>query len=101
MREENRQTALNPKQFKNPGSSRFIDISTLDESDPKVYETVYYKEVPVVNGDMDETVIVTYSPKYRAYQKKIREQQISRAVKIIEKPERNAGAKTRMALHTL
>ena len=97
MREEDRQTALNSKQFKKPGSSRFIDISTLDESDPEVYEIVYYKEVPVVNGDMDETVIVTYSLKYRTYQKKIREQQISRAVKMIEQPGKKRRGKKQNA----
>ena len=84
MRGEDRQTALNPKQFRRLGSDKFIDISTLDESDPDIYETIFYKEVPVVNGSMDETVIVTYSPKYRAYQKRIRDQQISRAIKMIE-----------------
>ena len=93
MRKEDRQTALDPKLFRKPGSGRFIDISTLDESDPEVYETIYYKEVPVVNGDMDETVIVTYSPKYRAYQKNIREQQISRAVKMIEQPGKKRRGK--------
>ena len=67
MRGEDRQTALNPKQFRRLGSDKFIDISTLDESDPDIYETIFYKEVPVVNGSMDETVIVTYSPKYRSY----------------------------------
>ena len=30
----------------------------------------YYKEVPILTGDMDETLIVTYSPKYKAYQQK-------------------------------
>ena len=84
MRGEDRQTALNPKQFRRLGSDKFIDISTLDESDSDIYETIFYKEVPVVNGNMDETVIVTYSPKYRAYQKRIRDQQISRAIKMIE-----------------
>ena len=93
MREEDRLTALDPKQFKKLGSNRFIDISTLDEADPDVYETIYYKEVPVVNGDMDETVLVTYSPKYKAYQKRIREQQISRAVKMIEQPGRKRRGK--------
>lgn len=93
MREEDRQTALNPKQFRKPGSNRFIDLSTLDESDTEVYETIYYKEVPVVNGDMDETVIVTYSPKYRAYQQKIREQQISRAIKMMEQPGKKRRGK--------
>ncbi len=93
MREEDRQTALNPKQFRKPGSGAFIDISTLDESDPKVFDTIYYKELPVSNGDMEETVIVTYSPKYKAYQQRIREQQISRAKKMIEQPGRKRRGK--------
>ena len=93
MRGEDRQTALNPKQFRRLGSDKFIDISTLDESDPDIYETIFYKEVPVVNGNMDETVIVTYSPKYRAYQKRIRDQQISRAIKMIEQPGKKRKGK--------
>ncbi len=88
MRAEDRQTALDPKNFHRPGSNKLIDISTLDESDPDVYETIFYKEVPVVNGAMDETVIVTYSPKYKAYQRKIREKQLERAVKMLENPGR-------------
>ena len=93
MRREDRQIALNPKQFRRLGSNKFIDISTLDESAPDIYETIFYKEVPVVNGDMDEIVIVTYSPKYKAYQKRIRGQQIARAVKMIEQPGRKRRGK--------
>ena len=93
MRKEDRSVALNPVQFKKPGSDKLIDISTLDESDPEVYKTIYYKEVPVINGNMDETVIVTYSPKYKAYQKRIREQQVSRAVKMIQQPGRKRKGK--------
>ena len=93
MRREDRQIALNPKQFRRLGSNKFIDISTLNESDPDIYETIFYKEVPVVNGDMDEIVIVTYSPKYKAYQKRIRGQQIARAVKMIEQPGRKRRGK--------
>lgn len=93
MRREDRQIALNPKQFRRLGSDQFIDISTLDESDPDIYETIFYKEVPVVNGDMNEIVIVTYSPKYKAYQKRIRGQQIARAVKMIEQPGRKRRGK--------
>lgn len=33
---------------------------------------------------MEETVIVTYSPKYKAYQRRIRNEQICRAQKIID-----------------
>lgn len=93
MRREDRQIALNPKQFRRLGSDKLIDISTLDESNPDIYETIFYKEVPVVNGDMDEIAIVTYSPKYKAYQKSIRGQQIARAVKMIEQPGRKRRGK--------
>lgn len=93
MKAEDKETALTPKQFRKLGEDRFIDILTIDESDPDVYETVYYKEIPVVTGDMDETVIVTYSPKYKAYQKRIREQQVSRAQKMIDQPGRKRRGK--------
>ena len=93
MRAEDRQAALNPRNFHRPGSDKLINISTLDEADPDIYETVFYKEVPVVNGSMDETVIVTYSPKYKAYQKKIRGQQVARAVKMLEQPGRKRRGK--------
>jgi transposase len=84
MKKEDKEAALSPKQFRKIGSEKFIDISTLDESDEEVYNSIYYKELPLVTGDMDETVIVTYSPKYKAYQQKIRNKQLDRAQKIID-----------------
>ena len=86
MKKEDWDIALDPTQFRRVGSGRFIDLRELDETKEEVFETVYYKEVPVITGDMDETLIVTYSPKYKAYQKKIREGQIERAKKIIATP---------------
>ena len=86
MKQADREIALNPTQFKVPGSNKMIDLRTLDETDPDVFHTVYYKEVPLVTGDMDETIIVTYSPKYKAYQQKIRSRQIDRALKMIQSP---------------
>ncbi|MFW5670613.1 MAG: hypothetical protein ACOCM4_15570 [Acetivibrio ethanolgignens] len=35
---------------------------------------------------MDETIIVTYSSKYKAYQQKIRSRQIERALKMMQSP---------------
>ena len=75
---------MNPTQFRKIGSKDFIDIRSLDETDDEVFNSIYYKEIPVVTGDMNEILIVTYSPKYKAYQKKIRARQIERAEKIIE-----------------
>jgi transposase len=84
MKNEDKETALSPKQFKKIGTDKFIDISTLDESNEEVYNSIYYKEIPLVTGDMDETIIVTYSPKYKAYQQKIRSRQLDRAQKIVD-----------------
>ena len=93
MNKEDKSIALNPKQFRKIGSQNFIDISTLDESDSEIYNTIYYKEIPVANGDMDEIVIVTYSLKYKAYQRKIRQQQIDRAKKMIDEPGKKRRGK--------
>ena len=93
MNKEDKSIALNPKQFRKIGSQNFIDISTLDESDSEIYNTIYYKEIHVANGDMDEIVIVTYSPKYKAYQRKIRQQQIDRAKKMIDEPGKKRRGK--------
>lgn len=93
MKKEDREIALDPTQFRKVGSNKFIDLRSLDESDEEVYNTIYYKEVPVVTGSMDETLIVTYSPKYKAYQRKIRTRQIERAKKIIAAPGRKRKGK--------
>lgn len=94
MKEDDRKAAMNPAQFRKTGSHGFIDIRTLDETDDEVYTSVYYKEYPLVTGDMDETLIVTYSPKYAAYQKRIRERQIERAQKLLSSPEKKRKGKT-------
>jgi transposase len=93
MKQEDREIALNPTQFRKVGSTRFIDLSTLDEEDEEIYHSIYYKEIPIVTGDMDETLIVTYSPKYKAYQKNIRSGQIERALKIISSPGKKRKGK--------
>jgi len=93
MKKEEREIALNPTQFRKIGSDKFIDLRTLDESEEEIYNTIYYKEVPVVTGNMDETLIVTYSPKYKAYQRKIRARQIERAERILAIPGRKRKGK--------
>lgn len=88
LRSDDKEDALSPKNFKRLGADKFIDISNLDETDDEIYNSIFYKCIPVVNSGMDETVIVTYSPKYKAYQAKVREQQIERAMKMIDNPAR-------------
>lgn len=93
MKEEDREIALNPKQYKRLGSEKFVDLSTLDETDDAVFHSIYYKEIPMVTGNLDETLIVTYSPKYKAYQRKIRNRQIERAEKMIASPDKKRKGK--------
>lgn len=93
MKEEDRKAAMDPTQFQKIGSQGFIDLRTLDETDEEIYNSVYYKEYPLITGDMDETLIVTYSPKYAAYQKNIRQKQIERAQKMIGSPGKKRKGK--------
>ncbi len=65
MKQEDRHIALNPTQFGKAGSTGFLDIRTLDETDEEVFNSIYYKEVPVFTGDLDGTLIVTYSPELK------------------------------------
>ena len=83
---EYRETFLNPIQFKTPGLNRIIDLRTLGETNLAVFHRVYYKEIPLVTGDMDGTIIVIYSPKYKAYQQKIRCRQVERAKNMMQSP---------------
>jgi len=90
LKQDEREIALNPKQYRKVGSDKFIDLESLDESDEAIYNSVYYKEIPLESKKVSETLIVTYSPKYRAYQENIRKGQIERAQKII-----TAGGKSK------
>lgn len=51
---------MNPSPFRKIGSQKLIVLRTLDETDEEIYNSVYYKESPLVTEDMDETLIVTY-----------------------------------------
>lgn len=84
LKKEDQDVALNPKYFNKPGYHKHIDISTIDETDNEIFNTVFYKEIPMILDDKEETLIVTYSPKYKAYQQKIRQKQIERAAKMLD-----------------
>ena len=76
------------------GSNKSIDINKINKYDSK-NKNIYYKEMLIKRTKTDaktkekitleERMIVTFSPKYAAYQKNIRDSQISRAKEIIEK----------------
>lgn len=76
--------ALDPKGWRLPGSKQEINLDDIGhlENDQRTY----YKERWIKENDLEQKLIVTYSPVYKRYQSSIREKQIDRAIKKIEKP---------------
>lgn len=69
-----------------PGSKRTYKLSELDEEAD--YEKVFYKDRWINEDNLEQHLIITYSVKYRNYQRAIRERQIERARKLVESPSR-------------
>lgn len=92
LKEHLKNWALAQEGWKLPDSDKIYDISTLDEmmdkatpeEKSKILSKVYYKERWIKENDFEQRLIVTYSIKYRDYQRKIRKSQIERAKKAIE-----------------
>lgn len=66
------------------GSKKSYKLSELDEDAD--YEKTFYKERWIKEDDLEQHLIVTYSLKYKKYQQAIRERQIERARKFVDKP---------------
>lgn len=89
--------ALDTNGWKLPGSDKTYDISTFDEIIEKatkeekaqIISKVFYKERWIKEDDFEQRLIVTYSVKYRDYQRKIRNSQIERAQKLVDNSPEN------------
>lgn len=76
-----REWALSPDGWRLPGKKKTYDIANLDEAEGN--NNIYYKQRWINEGGLEQKLIVTYSIKYRDYQRKIRNSQIERAKKLI------------------
>ena len=76
LNKETQNRILDPTQFQIPGSDQKIDLRSLDETDPETFDAIYYKTLPHITENTAETVIVTYSPRYRAFQQKTHSHQL-------------------------
>ena len=79
--------ALDTKGWSLSGDTKEYDISKLEENIERkqFYQNkVFYKERWIKENDFEQKLIVTYSLKYKDYQRKIRNNQIERAQKAIE-----------------
>lgn len=81
LRAEDKSAALDKNGFKRLSDNKkvtFEDISNDDSNE------LYYKELPYISGNLDQKLIITYSPKYAAYQQSIRQAQVDRAKAMLE-----------------
>ena len=82
--------SLSPEGWKRPHIPGEFNLDEIDES--ACMDAVFYKERWIKENGLEQRLIVTFSPKYKAYQRTIRNRQIERATKIVDKGMR---AKTR------
>ena len=78
--------ALEKTGWKLSGDSKEYDISKIEETEESVEKyknKIFYKERWINENDLEQKFIVTFSLKYKYYQKEIRNNQIERAQKAI------------------
>ncbi|WP_026497100.1 IS1634 family transposase [Butyrivibrio sp. WCD3002] len=91
LKSELKDWCLDPKGWELEGSKKKHDISEL-EITPENRNKIFYKKKLIEGYDeerditFDQTIIVTYSLKYKEYQQTVRNRQIERARKLIERP---------------
>ena len=73
--------ALNPKDWHLSGDNKNYNISELDEE--KYIDKIFYKERWIKENGLEQKMLVTYSIKHKLYQRKVRNSQIERALKMI------------------
>ena len=74
--------ALSKEGWQLIGDSKVYDIS--DINDALFADKTFYKERWIKESGLEQKLIVTYSIKYRNYQRTIRNGQIERAIKVVE-----------------
>lgn len=88
LTKEKQDWALDPSGWRLENDPKLYDISKLEDT-PENRRKVFYKQTLIEGWDeerdiaFDQTLIVTYSLKYKLYQSEIRRRQISRAESMI------------------
>ncbi len=75
---------LDPHGWSLSGSNKQYDLTEID--DFYANRNTYYKSRWIKENDIEERLIVTFSPRNRAYQREVRRRQIERAIKSVEHP---------------
>ena len=100
--------ALDTEGWKLPGDNRVYSLKNIDES--SCYNKIFYKDRWItedISGHkikegtkpLEQHLIVSFSPKYKNYQRKIRQGQIDRAIKLIDSRDYKKKAKNQNDPH--
>lgn len=80
LKKEEKEWSLDPQGFKKVSDDTPVDITKLNSND----KGLYYKDEPYTTKKLHQRLIITYSPKYAAYQRTIRDKQVERAQKMLD-----------------
>lgn len=96
--------ATDPTGWKLEGSNKMYHLDEILDSPEN--KSVYYKERPILESNLEQRLIVTYSPVYKSYLKSIRDAQIQRAASLTEsnrtkkRSRQNDPARFIQSIHT-
>ena len=90
---EEKKWALERTGFKRVSDESDAEITSLDDGDKG---SLFYKDEPYTTKKLHQRLIITYSPKYAAYQKTIRGKQIERAEKMVSDGKMKNRGRTQM-----
>lgn len=91
LKKQLREWCIDPTGWQLEGSRKKYDISKLEDNEENK-NRIFYKQRLIEGWDeereiaFDQTIIVTYSLKYKLYQRNVRKGQIDRAMRYMEKP---------------
>lgn len=81
--------ALSNEGWKLGSDKKTYNIDEIDDDD--YMDSIFFKERWINENGVEQRIIVSYSPKYKLYQREIRYGQINRALKIIENGNRKSS----------
>lgn len=82
LKKEDLESAMSNQGWKRVSDDHAVDLAKVIKEGCE--DSLYYKEEPYTTKTLHQRLIITYSPKYAAYQKRIREEQIGRALKMMQ-----------------
>lgn len=88
------QWVLSKSGWHQPGIEGTFDLTKLDTDDAvaETYKnTTFYKERWINENGLEQRLIITFSLKYKNYQKEIRRAQLERAMKLVQKNPQKIG----------